>query len=58
MYRYHCTWKKNTELIQKFLDSQTFSRNSADLDKTTPFLFVHECHHSIFTNKNSNTPRL
>ena len=51
MYRYHCVWKKNTELIYKFWDSQAFSRNSADLDKTT-LLFkfvVHESHHSTFT---------
>ena len=31
--------EKNTELIYKFWDSQAFSRNSADLDKTTSLLF-------------------
>ena len=30
---------KTTELIYKIWDSQTFSRNSADLDKTTSLLF-------------------
>ena len=43
MYRYHFTWK-NTELIYKFWDSQAFSRNSADLDKTILFLlYIYVC---------------
>ena len=35
--------EKHTELIHKFWDSQTFSRNSAEVDKTTPLLFYKCC---------------
>ena len=48
---------KNTELIYKFWDSQAFSRNSADLDKTTRLLF-YICCALVSSLKNSNTPRL
>ena len=63
MYRYLCTWK-NTELIYTSFGTVKHLAEtvSADLDKTTRLLFyiyvVHECHHSKFTSKNSNTPRL
>ena len=35
--------EKNTELIDKFWDSQVFSRNSADLDKTSRILLYICC---------------
>ena len=34
---------KSTELIYKFLDSQAFSRNSANLDKTTRLFYIMLC---------------
>ena len=54
--------EKNTELLHKFWDSQTFYiRNSADLDRPPVYYFIYvvqECPRSTFTNKISNTPRL